>query len=248
MKSKLLGIGIVALWLATMTALVRMEYSERVSQWDEVSLERVTRKVLENPDPIRLIVFAQKKQIGHCRVDFVPPTEPTGTTYRAQAELMLTVPLGNERTRVRVTGDVKFSARLVAEQFRLRGAFGTTRFDVQGGQTNQPVAVTYDLGDGGGQREMKFDSSATEGLTATLGLPAVSGARTKAYYGRFNIGAALQRAYLIETRLGDALWAKVWVDEAGQVAQVDTSAGITMRADTFGQEELRRSSRGRKGL
>jgi hypothetical protein len=41
--------------------------------------------------------------------------------------------------------------------------------------------------------------------------------------------------YIVETKLNEAIWAKLWVDEAGQILQVDTSAGWHLRAEMIDQ-------------
>ena len=249
MKSKLLGIGIVGFWVVMMAALVRVEYSEQLSRWDEVPLSLVVQKVFGNPDPIRLNVYSQDKLLGYCRLDIVPLSGPgTNLTtaaagrpaaYHVQSELAVTLAIGNMPTRVRVTADGRFTRRFVAERFRLRGAIGEIHFDLHGGDTNQPLAVSYDLGDGNGRRQLKFDDPSSAGLATALGLPATAlpgvaaAANTKAYFGRFTLGAAVQRGYLVETRVNDAIWVKVWVDEAGQVLRVDTSAGLTLRSEVL---------------
>ena len=42
------------------------------------------------------------------------------------------------------------------------------------------------------------------------------------------IGEIPQRAYLVESRLGEGMWAKMWVDMSGAILRVDTSLGLMM--------------------
>jgi hypothetical protein len=236
---------IVGFWLVMMTALVRLEYSERVSALDEVPVDRVLRKVLAQPDPTHLNIYYLGRTAGVFRIESVPiyvrPADRLAVTegrilaYRVNAELDLDFSLGEMPIRIRAGSDSVVTRRLDLERLNLRGTVNGAKFLLRAENTNGQMAVAYDIGEG--RREVKFDPSMSIGLARSLGLPdglvptGPGASHTKAYFGRLNIGPHQQRAYVIETRLNEALWAKLWVDEGGQIIQAETSAGISARSD-----------------
>jgi hypothetical protein len=68
-------------------------------------------------------------------------------------------------------------------------------------------------------------------------------------YGRLPIGDLNQKTYIVESKLNDAMWAKIWVDEQGEVLLVDTSIGLSMRSDLIDGTSYERlgGMRGRSG-
>ncbi len=254
-----MGVGIVAFWLVMMGALVRIEYAERLSPLDEVPVERVMRKILSQPDPVRLNVYYQGQTVGVARADIIPLSTQTNpameitsrlAAYRIQGELTLNLAIGDFPIKLRVNSESLVSRQLELERMSLRGAFNETRFSVRAETVDDKMAVTYDIGDGRGSRQLTYDQNMGIGLAQSLGLPAsilprtTAGSsapgHTKAYFGRFSVAGTMQRAYLIETRLNEALWAKFWVDEGGQVLQAETSAGVVLRSDILEEEIIRR--------
>jgi len=242
MKGKLLGLGIVVFWAATMAALVRVEYSEQLSPWDEVPVPTVLLKVLGNPDPLRFTLHYQNQEIGFASAEFVPihvrTTDASGRTpaYRVQADLNLTMSFRSEPVRVSIATESVVTRRLDVARARVRGNIGATQFEASTAASNGALTVSYDLGDGAGAHRVDWNEAAGMAWARSLGVPAaVSRGReiTKAYHGRYNIAGTLQRAYLVETRVSDAMWARLWVDESGAVLLAETSAGITLRSDVL---------------
>jgi hypothetical protein len=242
-KSKVWGLGVFAFWLTMMVALVRIEYSERLAPWDEVPLPQVFRRILTNPDPQWLNVYQGNKLAGFLRLDLTnqPPL------YRLEGELSVRFDVGDAPQRLRITGNGLVTRRLEFKEFALHGGVAGTQFEVQSITGSQKVAITYDISDGSGKHRLEFDPQAGAAMAAGLGLPATlatpaglgAGARTKAYRGRFTVGHESQRVYIVETKLNEAAWAKVWVDEAGQILQMDTSAGWRLRAELLDEQTHR---------
>src|SRR5882724_4644005 len=63
------------------------------------------------------------------------------------------------------------------------------------------------------------------------GGPAVTRPATITYFDRLEIAGDSQRVYLIDTKLDDQMWTKMWVDDSGQVLKVTTSLGLEMLSD-----------------
>jgi hypothetical protein len=260
-KTKLVGILIAGFWTVMMVALWRVEYAERGTALDEVPVERVLRKVLSQPDPMRLNVYYLGQTVGVFRADILPVythstnvlavTESRLIGHRVQSELNLNLRFGEMPIKLRLAGDTLVNRRLALERTHLRGQFNGTKFSVRAVQTNGQMTVSYDLGQGGSARELRVDQALGAGLSQSLGLPAAllplgqprgaTDTYTKAYFGRLNLGGRLQRVYLIETRINDALWAKLWIDEGGQLLQAQSSAGISARSDLWDADNARQS-------
>jgi hypothetical protein len=49
-----------------------------------------------------------------------------------------------------------------------------------------------------------------------------------ARYDSLRIGEGTLRALLVEYKLDERLWAKIWISEGGELLQVETSLGIKM--------------------
>jgi hypothetical protein len=56
---------------------------------------------------------------------------------------------------------------------------------------------------------------------------------TRVVSDRINVGGTTLRTYLVESRYGDSLWAKLWIGELGEVLRVTTSFGLTMESDVL---------------
>jgi hypothetical protein len=66
---------------------------------------------------------------------------------------------------------------------------------------------------------------------------------TQIYHDSLVVGGLKQPTFVIESKLNQALWAKIWVSEAGSVLQVDTSMGLTMRSVSIDELETRTTQR-----
>jgi hypothetical protein len=54
---------------------------------------------------------------------------------------------------------------------------------------------------------------------------------TITYLDRLEIAGDSQRVYLIDTKVDDQMWMKMWIDDSGQVLKVTTSLGLEMLSD-----------------
>ena len=61
--------------------------------------------------------------------------------------------------------------------------------------------------------------------------PSQSQLKTAAYDTHLQVGDLIQKAYLIESRLDNGIWARSWIEESGEVLLVETSLGLTMRSE-----------------
>jgi hypothetical protein len=244
-------------------------------------MERVLHKIFANPEPARLYIYHQKARIGFCRIAISPlaslgarPTDPVGLqpgAYRIQGSFTAMLPW-----RLKLIGDGLCDPQYEIQKFNVKTSLGEIRLDIRGDNQTRKVDLVYDDGDTRQVRQFGFNEVGGEGLASALGipspaypalfgiagLPTASGepnaaARTRsqltttAYHGHLPIGELTQRAYLIESKLNEGMWARIWIDESGQVLLVETSIGLTMRSasidDLDGNDRLTavaRSSRG----
>jgi hypothetical protein len=70
------------------------------------------------------------------------------------------------------------------------------------------------------------------GRAGSDGVPPAQ-ATTRTYVDPLTVGNGTVPAYLIELRLDEAMWAKMWVDDFGTILLVQTSMGLMMEADTL---------------
>jgi hypothetical protein len=260
MASKVLSGCIVAFWLVMMGALVRVELLPKPPAFDTVPMERVLHKIFANPEPARLYIYHQKARIGFCRIAISPlaslgarPTDPVGQqpgAYRVQGSFTAMLPW-----RLKLIGDGLCDPQYEIQKFNVKTSLGEIRLDIRGDNQTRKVDLVYDDGDTRQVRQFGFNEVGGEDLASALGipspaypalfgiagLPTASGEpnaavrtrsqlTTTAYHGHLPIGELTQRAYLIESKLNEGMWARIWIDESGQVLLVETSMGLTMRS------------------
>jgi hypothetical protein len=133
--------------------------------------------------------------------------------------------------------------------------WGDGRVNVIGDDHAKTVQVAFDFGDFHDERLFDFDQVKGAGFANTFGLPGMAnfsflgggglpsglgassdgGAHaqpvTTTSLDRLEIAGKLQRVYLVDSKIDDQMWTKIWVDESGQVLKVVTSMGLEMRSD-----------------
>ncbi|MGA2222466.1 MAG: hypothetical protein ABSH21_11970 [Verrucomicrobiia bacterium] len=217
-------------------------------------------KIFANPEPARLYIYHQKARIGFCRIAISPlaslgarPTDPVGQqpgAYRVQGSFTAMLPW-----RLKLIGDGLCDPQYEIQKFNVKTSLGEIRLDIRGDNQTRKVDLVYDDGDTRQVRQFGFNEVGGEDLASALGipspaypalfgiagLPTASGEpnaavrtrsqlTTTAYHGHLPIGELTQRAYLIESKLNEGMWARIWIDESGQVLLVETSMGLTMRS------------------
>lgn len=254
---------IVTFWLVTMAALVRMEFFPDPLPINAVPTERILRKVFANPEPVRMNVYYQGENIGHCNVDITPMADAratvvaaTGQTpqaYRVNSDLAVSLSVFGTRSRMRLNGRSVFDQSYEIQSFNIRTDIADGRVDIAGDRADGKVRVQFVLGDMIEKREFDFNQIDGAGMASALGLPGLanfsflggggiptgfgrtSGTRatTRTYVDQLSIGDGTLPAYLVELKLDDAMWAKMWVDDSGAILLVQTSLGLTMETDTL---------------
>jgi hypothetical protein len=132
---------------------------------------------------------------------------------------------------------------------------GDGRVNIIGDDHAKTVQVTFDFGDFHDERLFDFDQIKGAGFANAFGLPGMAnfsflgGGGLPSGFGmsadghthaqpatttsldRLQIAGNLQRVYLVNSKIDDQTWTKIWVDESGQVIKVVTSMGLEMRSD-----------------
>jgi len=260
MVGKVLSGGIVVFWLVMMGALVRVEFFPEPPKLGVVPMKRVLHKIFANSEPARLNVYRQKERIGSCTFDVAPlasldarlsdPIGPRAGAYRIQVRF-----LPSQSSALRLQGDGWCDSQYEIQRFSLKASWGEMHLKLSGDNQTAKVDVVYEDGDIHHERHFGLNEVGGKSLSDALGIPLPASAgllgmaglpttasgsdlaartlsqpTTEVYYGRVPIGDLPQVAYLIESKLNEAIWAKVWVDESGEVLLVETSMGFTMRS------------------
>jgi hypothetical protein len=125
--------------------------------------------------------------------------------------------------------------------------------DITGDDRSKKVHVKFDVSGFRDERTLDFDQIKGAGLASAFGLPMMAnfssiisglpgsftasggGAHslptTTTYRDRLEVAGNQQRVYLVDSKINDETWTKLWVDDAGQVLKVTTSLGLEMRSD-----------------
>lgn len=185
------------------------------------------------------------------------------SAYRVHSELILSLGMFGTPTRLRIVGNSLFNSTFDIEEFRINALLGEGRVNVRGDSASQKVRVDYSLGEFTDHREMDFAQLRGAGLANAIGLPGLanfsflgagglptayrpSGAATEASQSmttvrmsHMDIAGEKEEAYLVESRLDETMWAKIWVSKQGEVLKVETSFHLDMKADTLTDIESR---------
>jgi hypothetical protein len=248
---------VVAFWLVTMGSLVRLEFFPKSAPLSAVPSSRVLRKIFSNPEPAHLNIFYRNTQIGHCNVEITPLAavdtlrEPAAgrepQAYRVKSDLTMTLSVFGLPSRMSMKGEGVFDSGYDIQSFNIGSHIGDGWVRISGDKKSGKVNVGFDMPDYNEQRTFDFDQIQGAGLANALGLPGLAsfgapggsgasgasvGSRgvpvTTMSLGRLTIGDGAIVAYRIESKLDATMWARVWVDEAGDILRVETSIGLRM--------------------
>lgn len=258
--------AVVAFWVGMMLALVRTEYFPHPTGVSEVPLELVLRKMFNNAETPGLTVYYRGQSLGFFKVDFSPMDsdpdmlrEAGGGSflrgYQVQSELNFMLPGSASSNRLRVVSQSRFNEQYELQTLKLRTTFAEGWVDVVGDRTTNRLTVNFEFGQYREQREFNFAQVAGSGLAGALGLPGMSGlglmgsgaggmaaglsATTRCYLSDMPVGDARLKAYLIDYRVDESLWAKLWVSLRGELVRVETSLGLTMQQEAMVASEQR---------
>ena len=260
MASKVFAGFIVAFWLTMMVALVRFEFYPKAVPLGEVSTERLLQKIFASREPARMNVYYQNAVIGLCAVDIVPlasrdarpadALEGVPKAYLVQSELDMKLAIFGTPSHFHLKSYTKLTPRYEIYDFNLRTSIGESSVEVHGDDRSKKINVMVDAGETHDTHQFDFDALRGGGLGSLLGIPGLAnlGFPGPAAFGaeggssfsrpnirvtedRFSYSGISQRAYLVEIRSPDSMWANIWVADSGEMLQVDTSVGITMVSD-----------------
>jgi hypothetical protein len=248
MTSKIFAGFIVAFWVAMMAALVRVEIFPRQISVDTVPRERVIDSIFANPEPQQLNVFYQNKRIGFCRVE-IPPEERLDGNYKVYAELKLDRKAIGARSQMWLRGNSTFDAHHELKNFDFVNEIAGTKIHVSGDDLSQKVNLVFEFGEVRETHQFDFNDVRGAGFANAFGLAGLAnfgflGGGMALTPGRMNtttrichdllpIGDIRLPTYLIDSRLDENLWAKLWISEVGEVMKVETSMGLTMKREDW---------------
>ena len=272
MASRILAGFTVVFWVAMMAALVRVEMFPQHISLDVVPTERALAKMLSNPEPGRLNIYYQGKDIGHFGLSIVPLPAPVvadeaspdkaADKFQLRADLQMTLSMFGKPARLRIVSKSDLDARYEVQRFTVDTRIGRETLNIVGDNLTKQMTVEMKIG---GQKELRvlnYGEMKNADWASALGMPGLPNLgiwgsalqatapsspagveqnlphlTTKTYFDQLDIAGGKIRAYLIESKLNDALWAKIWVDESGQILKVVTPVGFTMLAEVLGPED-----------
>ena len=180
--------------------------------------------------------------------DLQPGQDPD--TYEVSSDLKMRLPIWGVAFWF-LTGKSTFNRQLNLEDFdvKMQTKRGGDTFHIVGSDATKKVKVSLDFGDFHDDRTFDYSEIQSTGFANGLGIPGLpdlafpkdeaeltrsgNGARphlvTTAYFDRLEIAGSRQRVYLINSKMGDQIWTKIWVSESdGEVLKVSTSLGFEM--------------------
>ena len=244
---------IVAFWVVMMASLVRMEFFPQAVALDAVPRELVLGRVFANPEPAKLDIFYRGSRIGFCRVEIapqanldseqLPAADQPPQFYRVKSHIMMGLSVMGKRSRLQWMGTSVFDARYQVNNFQLKASVGEGHVNINGDKATGRVRVQSEFADWHDDREFGFQELQSTNLANAVGMPGLAGTlgvgsssgsiptlATTTVLGSLKIGNASVRTYVVESKVNDNLWAKIWISERGEVLQVSTSMGLTMLA------------------
>jgi len=179
-----------------------------------------------------------------------PGQQPDG--YEVATELEMNLYMLGTQTRLSLVGNSEFNPKLELDGFDITANFGDSRVDMKGNDLTKKVKVIFSYDGIHDERTFDFDQIKGAGFASAFGMPglgnlgilgggmpgsltassgdAQTGKRPVSitYFDRLEIAGDSQRVYLIDTKVDDQMWTKIWVDDSGQVLKVTTSSGLEM--------------------
>jgi hypothetical protein len=179
-----------------------------------------------------------------------PGQEPDN--YEVTTDLKLDLLMFGTQTRLHLTGKSEFNPKLEMDGFDIVTTVGDSRVDITGNDHNKKVKVIFTYDGIHDERTFDFDQVKGAGFANAFGMsglgnlgflgngmpgspPASAGSGqaparpvTITYFDYLEIAGDSQRVYLIDSKIDDQMWTKMWVDDSGQVLKVTTSLGLEM--------------------
>jgi hypothetical protein len=213
---------------------------------DPARLDVYYRKVA-----IGFCAVSVQPQLNDKLVDQLPAgREPDG--YEVITDLKMTLTMLGTQTRLHLSGKSEFNSKMELNGFDLVTTAGDGSVNVTGSDLSKKVKVNFNYDGIHDERTFDFDQVKGAGFTSAFGMPGMgslgflgggmpgsssssSGTGpgtprpvTITYFDHLEIAGDSQRVYLIDSRIDDQMWTKMWVDDSGQILKVTTSLGLEM--------------------
>jgi hypothetical protein len=191
-----------------------------------------------------------------------PPA--AGAGYQVHTELTIALANFGIPSRLRVVGHTQFGPAFDIAAFKVHTTIGDGHVEVHGDSASQKLTVDFEIGGYHDRRLFDYQQLRGAGLQSLIGMaglanlgmlsgagvaealppsalgaPATGKKLTTVRTSRLRIAGETEETYLIETRLDESLWAKVWISKQGEVLKVDTSLRVTLLADTLTEIQSR---------
>jgi hypothetical protein len=179
-----------------------------------------------------------------------PGQEPD--SYEVITDLKMYLSLFGTQTRLYLSGKSEFDPKLELIGFDFVTVAGDSRVNITGNDLTKKVKVVFNYDGIHDERTFDFEQIKSGGFASAFGLPGLgslgflgggmpgslsassssgqtaTGPVTTTRFDRLEIAGDLQRVYLIDSKIDDQMWTKMWVDDSGQVLKVTTSLGLEM--------------------
>jgi hypothetical protein len=187
-------------------------------------------------------------------VERLRPGQETDS-YEVTTDLKMYLYMFGTQTRLSLDGKSEFNAKLELDGFDIITTVGDSRVSIAGNDLTKKVKVVFSYDGIHDERTFDFDQIKGAGIASAFGMPGLgnmgflgggmsgslaassgngrAGTRpvTITYLDRLEIAGDSQRVYLIDTKVDDQMWMKMWIDDSGQVLKVTTSLGLEMLSD-----------------
>lgn len=175
--------------------------------------------------------------------------------YEVTTDLKIIFSTLGGQTRLHLAGRSEFNSKLELDGFDIGTTVGDSRIDITGNDLTKKVKVIFNYDGIHDERTFDFDQIKGAGFASAFGMPGLgnvsflgsgisglpvtpSGSGQKAtqpvtitYFDTLQIAGDSERVYLIDSKVDDQMWTKMWVDDSGQVLKVTTSFGLEMLSD-----------------
>jgi hypothetical protein len=182
-----------------------------------------------------------------------PGQEPD--SYEVTTDLKMDLSTFATQMRFHLSGKSEFTPKLELGGFDITTTVGDSRVDITGNDLTKKVKLVFNYDGIRDERVFDFDQVKGAGFASAFGMPGLgnvgflgggmpgslaassgngqAGTRpvTITSFDRLEIAGDSQRVYLIDTKIDDQMWMKMWVDDSGQVLKVTTSLGLEMLSD-----------------
>ena len=200
---------------------------------------------------------------GEMTEELSPAQQPD--TYEVSSDLKMKLSLFGMTSFVRLRGKSIFNQKLQLKDFDMTTRIGGSRVRVTGDDVTKKMKVLFDFGDIHDERTFDFNQIRGAGFANMFGMPGLanfslpgngglpnlftvvsgSGASppqpvTTAYFDLLPIAGGSMRVYVIDSKVDDHMWTKIWVSETdGEVLKVSTSFGLEMVSNWINVEASR---------